>query len=117
MASFESILSHIGHDLKVFFTGATAVAKVAMPFVDILFPGIGPLYNTTVTAIAQAETAAIAAGAQNGTGAQKLAFVVAAIDADFQAYAAANGITYNSTVVENYINAAVATLNALPKVA
>ena len=115
MASFESVLSHIGHDLQVFFTGATAVAKAAEPFVDILFPGIGALYNTTVTAVAQAETAAIAAGVQSGTGAQKLAFVAAAIDADFKAYAAANGITYSSTVVENYINATVATLNALPK--
>ena len=115
MASFETVLSHIGHDLKIFFTSATKVAEAAEPFVDIMFPGIAALYNTTVTAVAQAETAAIAAGVQNGSGAQKLAFVVSAIDTDFQAYAKAQGITYNSTVVENYVNAAVATLNALPK--
>ena len=115
MATLESVLSHIGHDMKVFFTGAVKVAQAAEPFVDIMLPGIAPLYNATVTAIAQAETASIAAGAQSGSGAQKLAFVISAIDADFQVYAKAQGITYNSTVVESYVNAAVATLNALPK--
>jgi hypothetical protein len=114
MASFETVLSHIGHGLKIFFTDATKVAEVAEPIVDIMFPGIAALYNTTVTAASNAEIAAIAAGAQNGTGAQKLAMVVAAITPAFTQYATANNIPVNTTAITAYANAVVATLNALP---
>ena len=116
MASFESVLSAIGNTLKKFFTEAVVVAKSAEPFIDVCFPGIGILYNTTVNAVAQAETAAIAAGSQSGTGVQKLAYVVAAIDTDFKAYATAQGIKYDDTTVTNWVNAVVATLNGLPKI-
>lgn len=113
--SFTSILGDIGKGLKVFFTGTVKVAEFAEPFVDVIFPGIAPLYNTTVTAVAHAETAAIAAGAQNGTGAQKLAFVVSSIEGDFNAYAAANGLPApTAAVIETYVNAVVASLNAIP---
>ena len=114
MASFKSILSAIGHGLKVFFTGAVSVAVKAEPFVDIIFPGVAVLYNATVNAVAAAESHAIAAGAQNGTGAQKLAFVVQAIEGDFAAYAKSNGITYDPSHVEAWVNAVVAGLNAIP---
>ena len=114
MASFTSVLSDIGKGLKKFFTIATDAAQVAEPFIDVLVPGIAPLYNATVAAAVQAETAAIAAGSQNGTGAQKLAFVVAAIEKDFEAYAKTAGISYNATTVQNWVNAVVATLNAIP---
>lgn len=114
MASFTSILSAIGHGLKVFFTGAVNVAVKAEPFIDIIFPGIGVLYNATVNAVAAAESHAIAAGAQNGTGAQKLAFVVQAIESDFATYAKANGITYDPSHIEAWVNSVVAGLNAIP---
>jgi hypothetical protein len=112
--SFKSILSDIGRGLKVFFTDATKVAQLAEPIVDIAFPGIALLYNSTVNAAIGAENAAIAAGAQNGTGPQKLAWVTSAISADFAAYAKANGIAYNEATVQSWINAVVATLNAIP---
>jgi hypothetical protein len=112
--SFKSILSDIGHGLKVFFTDATKVAQMAEPIVDLAFPGIGALYNSTVNAAIAAENAAIAAGAQNGTGPQKLAWVTSAISADFAAYAKANGIAYEQTTVQTWINAVVASLNAIP---
>ena len=78
MASFTSILTGVAHGFKKFFGGAVKVAQAAEPFVDIAFPGIAMLYNTTVNEVAKAEAAAIAAGSQTGTGAQKLAMVVAA---------------------------------------
>lgn len=113
--SFISVLGDIGKGLKVFFTGSIKVAEFAEPFVDVIFPGVASLYNTTVTAVAHAETAAIAAGAQNGSGAQKLAFVVSSIEADFTAYATANGLpTPTAAVIETYVNAVVASLNAIP---
>lgn len=115
MASFTSILSDIGKGLKKFFTVAVGVAVAAEPIVDILFPGVAVLYNSTVTAVGNAENAAIAAGNQTGTGAQKLAFVVAAIEKDFNAYALANGLPAQTTAtVEAYVNAVVASLNAIP---
>lgn len=106
MASFKSILSDIGNGLKHFFTEAVTVATAAEPFVDSLFPGISSLYDSVLAEVAKAETAAIAAGAQNGTGAQKLALVVQAITAQFPQYTPAT--------ITTIINGVVAGLNAIP---
>lgn len=108
-------MSDIGRGLKKFFDVAVKAAEVATPFVDVAFPGIGGLYTATVAAAAQAEAAAVAAGQQNGSGPQKLAMVVSAIEKQFNDYAAVNGIS-NVTVsmIENWVNAVVASLNAIP---
>lgn len=114
MASFKSILSGIGHVLVKVFTGAVTVAKAAEPFVDLAFPGIGVLYNSTVNAVAQAETASIAAGSQSGSGPQKLAWVIASIEADYATFAKANNISYDPSKLEAWVSAVVASLNAIP---
>ena len=115
MASFKSILDDVGHGLKVFFGVATKVAQVAEPIVAIAFPGISGLYDATVNEIIAAENAAIVAGAQSGTGAQKLSMVVAAILPTFQTYAAQNNMpTPTIATVTAWVNAAVASLNAIP---
>src|ERR1700675_1228030 len=90
--NFKSILSAVGHGLKVFFTDAVKVAQVAEPFIDIAFPGIAPLFNSVVSEVAKVEAIAVAAGAQNGSGTQKLALVVQAIEKEYNAYATANNI-------------------------
>lgn len=115
--SFKSALSNVGNELKKFFGVAITVAKDAEPLVDIAtaaFPGVPALYNATVTAAVNAETAAIAAGAQSGTGPQKLAAVVAAITPAFTAYATAQKITVNTATITAWVNAVVASLNAIP---
>ena len=116
MASFKSALSNVGKAFEKFFGAAVKVAQVAEPFVDIAFPGVATLYNTTVNEVAKAEAAALAAGAQNGTGAQKLAMVVASIEPVFEEYAAATGIppALKAQAIENWVNAVVASLNAIP---
>lgn len=116
MASFSSILSAIGNGLKKFFGIVIEGAVVAEPLVDTLFPGIAALYNLTVNEVAKAEAAAIAAGQQNGTGPQKLAMVIQAIEPVFQAYAAQTGIpsAQQVTIIQNWVNAVVASLNAIP---
>lgn len=115
MASFKSILSDIGNGLKKFFGVAETVAKAVEPIIDVAFPGIASLYNATFTEVGNAETAAIAADAQSGTGAQKLAAVVAAITPYFTQYAQQNGLPApTTTVITNYVNAVVASLNAIP---
>jgi hypothetical protein len=117
MASFTSILSDIGNGLKKFFGKALPIAEAAEPIINVAFPGVSTLYDTVVTEVANAETAAIAAGAQNGTGAQKLAAVLASpgVQSAFAAIEAAGGISAPTTAQQTaYINAVVASLNALP---
>lgn len=114
-SSFTSALSAVGHGLKVFFTGAEKVAVAAEPFVDTIFPGAATLYNGIVAEVGQVEASAIAAGAQTGTGTQKLALVVASVEADFTAYEKANNITVPHTQdqITAAVNGVVAFLNAL----
>jgi len=116
--SVATILSDIGHALEKVFNVATKIAVIAEPIVDLALPGIATLYNTTVTEIVNAENAAIAAGAQNGSGAQKLAAVVAAITPAFNAAMLQNGVSsHTTTTIEAYVNAVVASLNAIPAAA
>jgi len=118
MANFKSILEDIGSTLKKVFGVAEKVAVIAEPIVDLAFPGIAGLYNATVNEVGVAETAAIAAGKQSGSGAQKLAAVVAAITPTFISYAKANGLPEPTTdVITNYTNAVVASLKAIPAAA
>ena len=115
MASFKSILDDVGHGFKVFFEVATKAAEVAEPVIAIAFPGISGLYDATVNEVVNAENAALAAGAQSGTGPQKLAMVVAAVLPTFQTYAVQNNMpTPTIATVTAWVNAAVASLNAIP---
>lgn len=116
MASFKSILSDIGNGLKKFFTAVVDVATVAEPFVDTVFPGVATLFNTTLSAVASAEAASIAAGTQSTSGSQKLALVVASIESSFNAYLLSIGVKTPATVsqIEAYVNGVVASLNAIP---
>jgi|HubBroStandDraft_5_1064220.scaffolds.fasta_scaffold450484_1 hypothetical protein len=117
MASFTSILSDIGNAFKKIFSVGVAVATAAEPFVDTLFPGVSALFNAVAAEAAKIEASAVAAGAQSGTGAQKLAAVTAAVEGAFNTYAQQNGLALPSTtVVENAVNGVVAFLNALPAV-
>lgn len=115
MASFVSVLSDIGKGLKKFFTVALDLAVAAEPFVNSVFPGVGLLFNAVVTEVGVIEGAAAAAGAQTGTGPQKLAAVTAAVEGAFAQYEAANNIKtpHTAAQIEAAVNGAVAFLNAL----
>jgi hypothetical protein len=110
-----SFLSAVGHGLKVFFTGADHVAQIAEPFVDLAFPGIAPLFNLVVGEVGKAEGLAIAAGVQNGSGAQKLALVVAAVTEEYLSFAKANSLPSEPADVSKFVNAVVALLNSIPE--
>lgn len=115
MANFTSILSDVGKGLKKFFSVVLGAAQVAEPIIDVAFPGLAVLYNATVNEAVKAEAAAIAAGQQNGTGAQKLALVIEAVTPQVVAFAAQNGLPApTAATITNYVNAVVATLNAIP---
>ena len=113
--AFSSILSDIGKTLKKVFTVGVDVAQAAEPFVDIVYPGIGPLFNSVVAEAVKAESLAIAAGQQNGTGPQKLASVVSSVEGEFNAFTKANNLpTMTTPQIQAAITAIVGFLNAIP---
>ena len=113
--AFTSILSNIGKGLEKVFKVGVGTAVLAEPFVDIAFPGIGPLFNAVVSEVAKAESMAIVAGQQNGSGPQKLASVVAAVDAEFKEFASSNNLPAPTTEqIQVAVNAVVAFLNSFP---
>lgn len=110
-----SVLSNIGNAIKKFLGVDVKVAVAAEPFIAVAFPGVAPLFNTVVTAVGNAEVAAIAAENQTGTGAQKLALVVASVESSFSAYEKANGIAVPHTQdqITAAVNSVVTFLNIL----
>ena len=122
--SVRTFLSSVEARVKSYFVDAAKVIeegdKVAAevePFVDAALPGAAPLYNAIVAEVGTIETAAIAAGAQSGTGTQKLAAVLASptVQAAVSQFATTAGVSpLTQTQVTNYVRAVVATLNALP---
>ena len=112
MASFKTILGDIGHFLeKVFSPG---VIQIAASVLDIAFPALMPLINSTATAIINVENAAIAAGKQSGSGEQKAALVIQAIEAQYTQFANLNGIPVVPAAMQKYVDAVVALLNSFP---
>ncbi len=112
-----SILSNIGKTLEKIFVAGSRAARLAEPFVDTVYPGIGPLFNAVVDEAVKAESLAIAAGQQNGTGPQKLASVVSAVEPNFTAFAKANNIAPLTTAqIESAVSLLVGFLNSIPSV-
>lgn len=108
----KTFLQHVGGFFKSIFTDAVKVAEAAEPVVDIAFPAVASLYNFTVQQAALAETAAEGA---KGAGAQKLAAVIAAVTPYATAALKADGVSAPTEAqIEAYVNAVVASLNALP---
>ena len=106
--SFLKKLGQLGKDIveKVLPT-LTRVAVIAEPVVDLLFPMEGPLYNTVVTAIVDAEVkgAQAAAGAQ--TGPEKFEAVWKAVSPQLLTLASTNGLISadGEASVQKYIQA------------
>lgn len=117
--SVGSILSTIGGDLEKVvlapITYITNLAKSAEPVVDKVFPGYANLYNSTVGAAVTIEAVFAAAGKQSGTGAQKLAYVVTAIEDEFNTYWTGLGNTTPAavTTIETWVNNVLAGLELM----
>jgi len=113
-SSFTTILSHIGSFFKSFFDKALPIAKAIEPVIDVALPGIAGLYTATVALVTNAEMTATAAGSQAGTGPQKLAMVISALTPIATQYFKDQGITVEESHITNWVNAVVASLNAIP---
>lgn len=111
-SGFSTFLQHVGNFFRKLFTGAAQAAVAAEPIVDLAFPSIANLYNFTAQQVSLAETAAEGV---SGTGAQKLAAVVAAVTPYATSILKADGVAApTSAQIEAYVNAVVASINALP---
>jgi hypothetical protein len=116
--SFVSVMETIG---KGFAKGLKWAVEYAVPvekLVGLLFPVAAPVANEVADATSLIQTAVLlveqkyaASGAQNGTGAQKLAEVLLLTEQSVTALLAKAGITADSTYIANVVSAVVAILN------
>jgi hypothetical protein len=91
-------LSDIGNVLKKIFS--PGAIKVEASIADILLPGFSPLINSAASSIIAAETAAAAAGMQNGTGTQKMAYATSLFQSTYNQWAAANNLTQEPAAIQ-----------------
>lgn len=133
--SFKSFLSAVGNDFKKVFSwlgspagqttvatvegAATSVVSLINPAAGVALTGIENLINAGLKQVVSIESVAAAAGAQSGSGPQKLAAVVTAIAPSVEAFLQSIGIstptaqetqTYATTIA----NGLVGILNAIP---
>jgi hypothetical protein len=113
--SFKSWLQKVGEDFK---KGLDFILPKAETFgeaaVAAFAPSLGPLFNSTVTAVATAEQNFTALGKQTGSGASKLAAVVGIAGGLIKQGLADAGKASDDAAVQNYVNSVVTVLNAAP---
>lgn len=122
MASFKSVLSTIGKDVKAVFNwlgssnGQAAVAD-GEAVLEAVYPpaaGLIALANVGLTEIIKIEALAAGAGSQDGTGAQKLTAVTTAVTPEVLTYAQQHGLPApTAAMIQNAVNGLVAFANAL----
>lgn len=115
---FISIMEKIGHDIHVAWDEVVKYLPAASSLATLLFPGatgtVAGVVNSVALiqqAVATVEQKFAAAGAATGTGAQKLAHVVALVGPTVTDLLAKEGVNVNQTQINAIINAVVAVLN------
>ena len=119
--SFLGVLETIGKD---FAKGLKFALNYAIPvesLVSLLFPAAAPAMAAAVDATTLIQNAVLAveqkfsaAGAQKGTGPQKLAEVLTLAEGAVVALLSHAGINASSEYITSLVNAVVAILNAQP---
>lgn len=112
--SAKTFLEHVGQDLKkgldFILPWAATAGELA---VSAFAPGLGPMFNSTVAAVAMAEQKAVALGATKA-GPQKLADVLQLMEPVISQGLKDAGKDSSRAGVISYINAVVTVLNAAP---
>jgi len=120
---FKSVLSAIGADVKKVFdwisspAGQQLIATGEGVAVAVYPPaaGIVAIGNAILTEAIKVEALAAGAGAQSGTGAQKLAAVSSAVTPEILAYAQQHGLGQpTATEIQTAVSSIVSFLNAFP---
>ena len=113
--SFKSWLQKVGEDFKKGLDYILPYAETTgEAAVSIFAPALGPLFNSTVTAVCMAEQSFAAIGKQSKTGASKLAAVVQIAGGLIKQGLADAGQANDDAAVEKYISSVVAVLNVAP---
>jgi len=117
--SFMTVLDKVGEDIANIFKKAEPVVAelqtIATPFENIYAPGLATLINTGLTEIAQAQSMAVLAGQTSGSGAVKLASVIASLATSLGPVLTSLGVntsTVTSTQYTNFVNGLVQAANA-----
>jgi len=117
----ESFLQHVGADVKIagadidkVFEKVAPVVQAAEPYVNLVFPGFGPLFAATANEAISVEQKFAAAGQQSGTGKQKLASVLAVIEPVAAQLLKSANLPNDETTITNWINGVVGLLNGIP---
>lgn len=106
-----TFLQHIGGFFKTLLHIGEEVAVVAAPIVIANFPDVAPIYTSAIGLAMAAETTA---ATTTGTGPQKLAQVVSGLTPQVEAWAAKNGIVWDTADITKWTSALVDTLNMIP---
>jgi hypothetical protein len=111
---FVSFLEAVGRDFMKGLAAATPYAPTAELAVGIMAPELGPVFNTTVSAVVLAEQKYAALGKQSGTGPQKLADVLQIAGPVIAQGLAVAGKAADTAAVTGYVNSVVNVLQAMP---
>lgn len=115
MNKFVSFLETVGRDFQKGLVAILPWAEGAGEVAVALFaPALGPMFNTTVTAVALAEQKYTALGKQTGSGASKLSDVVQMIGPLISQGLKDAGKSGDDAAVQSYVQSVVAVLNAAP---
>lgn len=135
MAGFKSALSWIGHEAGAVFSflasdkgqktiatvegAATAVVTAINPAAGALLAGVESVVNVALKQVVTAETLAVAASQQSGTGAQKSAAVVTSLSSEVSAVLQSLGVAQPDSAKVQSIAQIIATslaniVNAFP---
>jgi hypothetical protein len=116
--SFLSVLEAIGKDFEKGLSWAVEYAVPVEKLVGLLFPSATPVVGAVADAASLIQGAVLmveqkyaASGAQSGTGAQKLAEVMALAGAAVASLLRQGGIVAGDSYVESLVSAVVGVLN------
>lgn len=116
--SFVSVLEAVGKGFEKGLKWAIAYAVPVEKLAGLLFPSAAPVINELADATSLIQTAVLlveqkyaAAGAQNGTGTQKLSEVLVLTEQAVTGLLTKAGLNVDSNYVANLVSAVVAILN------
>jgi len=111
---FLTFLQKVGQDFEKGLTFVLPVAQAAAGVVAVGNPALGAIINTSIGVVLNVEQKFAAMKQQAGTGTQKAAEALTILYPAFEQIFGQYGVKIDSGMVENYINAIVAALNAFP---
>ena len=109
-----TFLQHVGQDVEKGFAKAAPVIQDAEPYINLIFPGFGPLFASTANEVISTEQKFAAIGQQSGTGEAKASSVLTVIQPIAAQLLSAAKLPSDAATISKWINGVVALLNGIP---